>query len=176
MGDKYSSDRGDPSLAQCGTISLEFNGTVLTMQGKKIYTYHAVSGVGDGNGHFPLDAQAQHAKDKGPIPEGRYWISPKELVTNSWAHPLMFTGPWGHFRIIIHPYADTDTFGRGGMFIHGGDSPGSAGCVDLWSAMDDFVNDLKAEVGGNSDCQITLRVRYGQRGDFPMPQGGSAIT
>ena len=169
MGDKYADDRKNPSLAQCGTISLRFNGKVLMMNASRVYTYHAVSGRGDGNGGFPLDAQAQHAKSMGPIPEGTYWISPKELITNSWAHPFMSRSAWGNYRIIIHPFTTTETHGRGGMFIHGGDTAGSAGCIDLWSAMDDFVLDLNAEVGSNDDCQIHLRVQYPEYGDFPPP-------
>lgn len=176
MGDKYSADRKDPSLAQCGTISLEFNGKILIMAGRKIYSYHAVSGRGDGQGNFPLDAAAQHAQSTGPIPEGTYWISPDELVTNSWAHPFMSKAAWGNYRIIIHPFTTTDTFGRGGMFIHGGDAPGSAGCIDLWSAMDDFVKDLKVEVGSNTKCQIHLKVAYPQMGDFPATRSRRAIT
>ena len=41
------------------------------------------------------------------------------------------TGDWGHFRVPLHPAKNTKTFGRGGFFIHGGEYPGSAGCVDV---------------------------------------------
>jgi hypothetical protein len=160
LPDRYAADRRNPSLAQCGTISLEFNGQILTMKGKRVYTYHAVSGRGDGHGNFPLDAKAQHAQSTGPIPEGTYWITPSELVTNSWMHPAMVTSAWDNYRIIIHPFPTTDTFGRGGMFIHGGSEPGSAGCIDLWTVMDSFVKDLRAEVGSNERCQIQLQVKY----------------
>ena len=61
MGDPYSGDRKDPSVAQCGVVSLEFNGKVLKMIGTKVYTYHAVSGRGDGGGNFPLDTDSQRA-------------------------------------------------------------------------------------------------------------------
>ena len=39
-------------------------------------------------------------------------------------------GAWGNYRITIHPFTTTETYGRGGFFIHGGDQLGSAGCID----------------------------------------------
>jgi hypothetical protein len=48
-------------------------------------------------------------------------------------------------RYTIHPYISTETYGRGGFFIHGGDAPGSIGCIDLWDHMEDFVPVVKDE-------------------------------
>ena len=101
---------------------------------------------------------------------------PSEMVTNGWKHPFMSHSAWGDYRIIIHPYPSTETYGRGGMFIHGGDTPGSAGCVDLWDAMDTFVQDLNTEIGTNTDCMIPLRVQYDGPGDYNLPPAGSAVT
>jgi hypothetical protein len=98
------------------------------------------------------------------------------MVTNGWNHPFMTRSAWGNYRIIIHPYPTTETFGRGGMFIHGGDTPGSAGCVDLWDAMDTFVQDLHTEIGTNTDCMIPLRVNYSGPGDYNLPSPGQAAT
>ena len=100
-----------------------------------------------------------------------------EMVINSWKHPFMSRSSWGNYRIIIHPYPTTETFGRGGMFLHGGDTPGSAGCIDLWDAMDTLVSDLNAEVGSNIDCVIPLRVHYtNNMGDYNLPAPGQAVT
>jgi hypothetical protein len=37
----------------------------------------------------------------------------------------------GHYRVSLHPAEGTDTFGRGGFFLHGGKNWGSAGCFDV---------------------------------------------
>lgn len=68
-------------------------------------------------------------------------------------------GVGGRYRVAIHPFTTTVTFGRGGMFIHGGAAPGSAGCIDLTRHMNDFVRDLRGETSMRS-CQIHLTVAY----------------
>ena len=72
MGDKYDDDRKNPPIAQCAQVSIEFDGKTLLMRGKKLHTYHAVSGKGDGAGDFPTDPALQHKADVGPIPDGMY--------------------------------------------------------------------------------------------------------
>jgi hypothetical protein len=67
---------------------------------------------------------------------------------------------WGDFWITIHPYPHSQTYGRGGFFIHGGSTPGSAGCIDLTKNMNKFVAALKWELGKQSECYIPLTVRY----------------
>ena len=82
-----------------------------------------------------------------------------------------FANAWGRYRISIHPFTTTETFGRGGFFIHGGATPGSAGCIDLTNHMDRFVADLRREVGTSTQtCQIHLEVLYPlPPGDYPTP-------
>ena len=46
---------------------------------------------------------------------------------------------WGCHRIWLEPMDGTDVHGRSGFSIHGGEDPGSAGCIDLTSPMDDFI-------------------------------------
>lgn len=41
------------------------------------------------------------------------------------------TGDWGDYRVPLHPNDGANTFGRDGFFMHGGDDPGSAGCIDV---------------------------------------------
>ncbi|HLK99330.1 MAG TPA: tlde1 domain-containing protein [Myxococcaceae bacterium] len=156
----YSSERYDPALASCGLIQLSFDGKKLTMKaGTKEYTYHAVSGKPQADGSFDYSGDAQKKPFQGPIPEGVYWIRPDELWENAW-YKNGQRSAWGNFRITIHPFTTTKTHGRGGFFIHGGERAGSAGCIDLWSDVDRFIKDLKAELGGNSECQIHVHVRY----------------
>lgn len=65
----------------------------------------------------------------------------------------------GDHRLTIHVFPGTQTFGRGGFFIHGGTHAGSAGCINLRGQMESFAADLKAATG-NSDCYVPLTVRY----------------
>ena len=78
---------------------------------------------------------------RGPIPEGRYSLNPKDSNRRSVLKALAGWGPksaWGNIRTLIRPYDDTFTNGRDEMYAHGGDIPGSAGCIDLTVMNDDF--------------------------------------
>ena len=153
---EYSSERGNPIGAR-SRVHLRFDGGALFMSGGATpVSYPAVSGAGG----------------LAPIPPGRYWIRPAEM----WARtPLKdfqldaFGGPgfhhqhrvaWGDHRITIHPYPDTPVGERGGFFIHGGLTPGSAGCIDVTHHMERFVRDLKRELGAHADAYVDLTV-YG---------------
>lgn len=155
----YKSERGNSTLRDCG-LALKFNGVALDCG--RGGTFLAVSGekktdaTGD---YFDYSAAAQRAPG-GPIPEGVYWLNPAELKTLKWRRLKDKTSwpekPWGSHAITIHPFETTATFGRGGFFIHGGEVPGSIGCIDLTSNMNkvaDAINDAE-------DCKIKLTVSY----------------
>ena len=166
----YSDERFNPTLAMCRNLVLRFDGRTLTFSGgTKVYTYHAVSGVPTPDGQFLYDNARQHMADVGPIPEGTYWINPSEMWTNSW-HRIGSPSSWGNHRITIHPFTTTETFGRGGFFIHGGTVPGSRGCIDLTNDMDRFTDDLLREVGSAQNCQIHVEVNYSGPGDYNSPR------
>jgi hypothetical protein len=95
---------------------------------------------------FDYSQKSQELVGVGPIPEGEYWINPAELQKNSFRRVMNPTDAWGNSWITVHPYPDTKTGVRGGFFIHGGASRGSAGCIDLTKYIDAFVSDLKAEL------------------------------
>jgi hypothetical protein len=126
--------------------------------GSKQYSYPAVSGSPDSRGGFDYSATRQRTRNAGPIPEGVYWIRPDELWENAW-YKRASVGAWGDYRITIHPFTTTTTFGRGGFFIHGGATRGSIGCIDLTSNMNSFAQDLIKE-SGLRKCQIHLTVEY----------------
>lgn len=156
----YASERYNPKFGPCGQLVLSFNGKTLTMTGgKKKYSYDAVSGKKLSNGTFDYSEERQRIGNVGPIPAGRYWIRPDELWENAW-YKSASTTAWGNYRISIHPFSTTKTYGRGGFFIHGGSDPGSAGCIDLTSDMDRFQKNIMAEVGKNHKCYIELKVQY----------------
>ena len=164
--ERYGSEWKNPTVGFCkGRLSLLFNGKKLyvrRMEGENT-GYPAVSGKAEAgqNGEWVFDysASRQDDRDTGPIPAGLYWIKPSELWENAWYKPGSEEA-WGTHRITIHPYRSTDTFCRGGFFIHGGSVPGSAGCIDLTKNMAHFVKDIKASIGEDTKCKIELTVEY----------------
>lgn len=168
MPEKYTDERTSPKYPVCGRshIHLMFNGKVLEAAGAVGgISFPAASGKPDEKGNFDYSPQRQTVPYKGPIPEGEYWIQPSQLWENNWIKSVIRTprSAWGNYRITIHPYPTTQTHGRGGFFIHGGNTAGSAGCIDLTVHMDKFVERLKKELGGLPECFIPLTVSYANR-------------
>lgn len=140
-----------------------FDGRTLRAFGaKEAMLFPAVSGKRTEKGLFDYSTQRQRIAYQGPIPAGEYWIQPSQLWENNWFKSALRSprGAWGNFRLTIHPFPSTQTHGRGGFFIHGGAVPGSAGCIDLVTHIDKFVERLKQELGGLPECYIPLTVRY----------------
>lgn len=180
MPDEYASEREYPTLPPCGNLRLVFDGRELRFfGGKRTHIYPAVSGKmqtstgSSGGTWFDYSQQAQRGGPGGPIPEGDYRINPAQLSS---AGLFRNTDAWGLYRITIHPLRTTQTWGRGGFFIHGGVTPGSSGCIDLTYHITRFADDLKAEVGvrkistrgaevpiGLNICEIPLRVWYREK-------------
>lgn len=162
MSNPYAAERGVPKLPTCArsALSLRFDGRFLNMQGgKRLFTYHAVSGQPDKMGTFDYSSERQHQRSGGPIPSGNYWVQPSDMWKNGWFR-LGSRGAWGNHRLAIHVWPGTQTHGRGGFFIHGGDRPGSAGCIDLHAGMDRFVAELRTATNGVARCYLSLTVRY----------------
>lgn len=156
--DKLLAERGNSTLADA-TITLTFDGTVLTMFGAVSASWPAVSGRPDAAGGFDYSPTRQHLTNVGPIPAGGYWIDPTQLVDlqSRWLYSWLYETAWGTNRITIHPFDSTHTFGRGGFFIHGGTTPGSAGCIDLTTSMESFARQLGALHPG---VKVKVLVRY----------------
>lgn len=146
------------------THSLLFDGKYLywMRNGQGYHKWPAVSGR---TGYQTKISQA--IKDKGPIPEGiwnvrhrRYQVMP----SRSWIQKVLAelgrtTWPggessWGRQRVWLEPSKKTQTYGRSGFSIHGGDTPGSAGCIDLVSKMPDFA---AAFVAHPYDLRLTVK-------------------
>ena len=132
---------------------LEFNGYSLKwMSGNEmIHEWYAMSGAPktgkDSHNHDPNEKQSQPG---GPTPEGRYQIGFPEIkktdgkaFLRSIAATLGIGGvksynwnvagsgnSWGMMRYYLYPEGH-DALGRTDMYIHGGDEPGSIGCIDL---------------------------------------------
>lgn len=139
-----------------------FNGKTLTIyqDGKPVISWDAVSG----NKDFQ-SSEYQNLKSKGPIPEGIYvarqeklqYITPYGLAAGlinkgTWPGSLY---SWGSSRIALEASKETDTFDRGGFYVHGGWEPGSNGCIDLTSQMDDFTKWFE-----NNGHDLIVNVKY----------------
>lgn len=146
---------------------LLFDGAHLTWIEKhnNVTSWPAVSGK---KGYQSPDNHAM--KSKGPLPEGKWLVKQAEyqkMPDRSWIEEIAAElgrtnwpggeSSWGKNRIWIYPVAGTDVFNRSGFSIHGGDSPGSAGCIDLTNHMSDFI---KKYLQHGDD--MILEVSYGK--------------
>lgn len=148
----------------------QFDGTQLALQenGQPIMSWPAVSGRPGTQG-----PEYQSYRDHGPLPQGGYRVNVSEMQRyedlsdldkviapfdhGPWAGD---TPAWGRYRLWLKPDASTNTFGRDNFSIHGGWTPGSAGCIDLTSEMDDFA-DLMQALGQD---EVGVDVDYGWQG------------
>lgn len=160
--DRYAGERFTPVSPKCARsiLALTFDGQTLRATGtRSALVVAAVSGRAV-NGRFDYSPARQRQADQGPIPAGNYWIQPNELQANAWYRLRNPRAAWGDHWITIHPYPGTQTYGRGGFFIHGGAAPGSAGCIDLSVSMERFVEAIAQELESRTPCHIPLSVRY----------------
>jgi len=135
--------------------SLVFNGSSLNAidgTGAIINSWPAVSGRDD-------SCQCRDDQDKpdfGPIPEGDYSVSRFQSNRRRfWKRDWGPESAWGNVRTPIQPKPRTRTFGRRGMYMHGGKVPGSIGCIDLTESNEDFHQWL-----GDRWYPVDLTVQY----------------
>ncbi|MDE6481409.1 MAG: DUF2778 domain-containing protein [Alphaproteobacteria bacterium] len=121
-----------------------FDGKTLAVYdgGDKIAEFAGVSGK---PGY--QSPEYQNKKDTGPIPQGTYVARKKDFQNRDDYGPVKkYTSwpggehGWGKHRVWLEPSKETNTFGRDGFSIHGGEEPGSAGCIDLTSEMPGFAD------------------------------------
>jgi hypothetical protein len=134
------------------TDGLVFDGKSLTWYraGQKYMSWPAVSG----RPGYHLKA-FQTVRDRGPLPEGKWEVRQREyqrMPNRSWVEKILAEfgrtawpggeSSWGQHRVWLKPSSETNTHGRSGFSIHGGDTPGSAGCIDLTHSMPSFVQEF----------------------------------
>ncbi|MGC8917683.1 MAG: tlde1 domain-containing protein, partial [Thermoanaerobaculum sp.] len=156
-----------------GKVALLFEGGRLYLVTKDaLMVFTANSGK-----TVPTDPTKQAVKNVGPIPEGLYYTGEiQELSDLSFFQRIVVEasklpalagikfGPWpggtvawGSARTPLTPAPTTNTFGRGGFFIHGGSgSLKSAGCIDLGSGGDRFFATLQVMPGGMSAVPVVV--------------------
>ena len=146
---------------------LEFDGNSLKWieDGSEKYKWKAMSGADNYQNRM-----YQARKGQGPLPEGEWNVRQNQLQhfddatdfqkflsrygRGQWPNG---TSSWGNHRVWIDPAENTHTYGRGGLAIHGGNTFGSNGCIDLEGGMDDF-NDKYSTYGKD----MRLKVKYPQ--------------
>jgi hypothetical protein len=149
---------------------LRFNGRELVLRenGSPILNWAAVSGR---PGKQSPEFQTQ--RGQGPLPEGDYQFNVSGLQKydeiSNWQKFKSALGggewkggpdSWGRYRFWLTPAPGTETFARSDFSIHGGSTPGSAGCIDLTDEMDEFA-DLMTALGQD---EINVKVDYGSAG------------
>jgi hypothetical protein len=156
-------ERCDPTLPKA-RLALRFNGDDLRLMigVVEVMKYPAVSGLPP----YDCSPNGQRQANKGPLPEGIYWIRPDEMerARNTDRES------WGPYRIRIHPFVTTETFGRDRFYIHGGSYEGSKGCIDLVDRMAIFRSHLLAyldSTGTDAAVQIHLTVDYSSARECP---------
>jgi hypothetical protein len=122
-------------------IRLEFDGLKLravnSNNGNIVASWDAISGR-PGN----QSANTSNVVNTGPIPEGNWSISTSNILDMAdlpiWRQYMSETGilspsggvsSWGSAFTRIEPAEGTETFGRDGFYLHGGNEAGSAGCI-----------------------------------------------
>ena len=158
-------------------LKITFNGSSLQLDnvkkfGGKTEVFKAVSGN----------------ESSEPIPKGRYWIYSSEIHKMSfgddwtpkgfskptlilalalkgkvwgcvWNGVMLHMSAGGEYRIPIRQDSNQrEKTGRKNFFIHGGDSPGSAGCIDLGHQISILVSILQNEHSENEKAKIPLNV------------------
>ncbi|WP_434383812.1 L,D-transpeptidase family protein [Melittangium boletus] len=121
-------------------------------------------GVSGRDGHQTKESQTE--KSKGPLPEGEWTVAqddyqrmPERGVFEQFINELGRGGwpggesSWGKHRIWLKPKSGTQTHGRSGFSIHGGDTPGSAGCIDLTRHLEGFIHMFR-EYGQDMDLTV----------------------
>jgi uncharacterized protein RhaS with RHS repeats len=131
-----------------GEQSIKFDGNsvdVYDENGNKEGSYPAVSGSA---------ASCQCSEDMyipnyGPIPEGKYSVDPQKTNKRTLLKGMAgwgSTSAWGSQRTPIEP-SGHNAGGRYEMYMHGGTTPGSIGCVDMTSYNDAFHDWLADQSG-----------------------------
>ncbi|MBM6594625.1 Hint domain-containing protein [Microvirga pudoricolor] len=168
---------------------LSFDGYQVSLQqnGRVVDSWSAVSGRP--GSQSPSETAL---KDVGPIPEGQWSFNTSDIQTVTGLDNIIGnigklsgvtlgekfgawyggTVSWGVERAFLTPSATTNTFGRTGFSVHGGDWYGSAGCIDLGHEEVAFFSRISSLGISN----ITIDVKYDrQLLSKPHPLAGKFV-
>jgi RHS repeat-associated protein len=164
-GGKFANGAITAAFSRAFNDELHFDGKKLSWlddDGKVVQQWDAVSG------RTGATSEDQAVANFGPLPEGLWQVQQSEyqpIWTRSRSDVILGqfgrgawpggVDSWGAGRIWLHPYAGTVTHVRSGFSIHGGTTPGSAGCIDLTRHMTSFVTKFQSY-----GKDMVLRVKY----------------
>ena len=144
---------------------LRFDGSELCWM-KGIHQHRCWRAVSGRTGY--QSSSHQRTVGMGPLPEGAWHVrqsryqfigsrNPAEQLAGEFGRTAWPGGEsaWGRHRIWLDPMRGTNTYSRSGFSIHGGDDPGSAGCIDMTTNMSNFIREFHRH-GRN----LELEVRY----------------
>ena len=165
----------DPNKIRAGdNIALPGESVELRFDQRNLYLYdtlyerampgHKWGGISGRSGY--QSPEQQNLKKKGPLPEGLYRLGQTQHYadTSRWDRIKGKygrgtwpggTASWGEHRTWLVPVSVPNLYGRSGFSIHGGTTPGSAGCIDLTNSNNNFHNWLSQH-----GKPINLRVEY----------------
>ena len=83
---------------------------------------------------------------------------------------------WGNYRLPITKKGGTETFGRGGFFLHGGAFAGSIGCIDLVDRIDDFVQYYRQYLSKTGARSMDIVVDYSNKVNLNATPLGPIIS
>ncbi len=156
-------DRGSGDITR-----IDFDGAEAKVSGAVSASYKAISGLMPSKktgGVDYTDPKYQDVPDKGPIPEGEYYLNPAEVESNP---PGKFnTTAWGKYRTRLHETLGTSisrkwsTKRTGGFYLHqDANHNGTAGCIGIWNTSDNKkIHDLIVK----NTAQIPVHVKYKAR-------------
>ena len=97
-------------------------------------------------------------------PQGRRSSVRKDELTEWWGfvarlRVVQGLGDWGSFRVRLHRIESTDSK-RDYFFLHGGEFPGSGGCIDVGGGLDGDANTerLLGDIRRDADGVVPLIV------------------
>lgn len=148
---------------------ITFDGATVELHGTTTYSAPALSGLLPNHpsaaGVDYTDPVHQNVADKGPIPEGSYYLEPSESESNP---PVRFnTTAWGRHRTRLHETLATSIRRRattertGGFYLHqDANNNGTAGCIGIISAADN--REIHRLIRANTQ-RIPVEVDYAAR-------------
>lgn len=126
--------------------------------GKVSYAIPATSG----KGNCMNQVKCKTKKDTGPIPPGNYVADVSNLSDPGFLQDVArnVVSDWGDWRTPLIPLPGTNTFGRGGFFLHGGRREGTAGCIDVGGGIfgDDLTDRLLRDLQADPDHYVFIEV------------------
>lgn len=107
-------------------------GILIVNTGRDGEASYAIAAT-SGRDQYMNNPDFESNKNYGPIPRGVYEIHVSELEDKGLLTDIgrRAMADWGDWRVRLHRKDGKKPYDRTDFFLHGGDKPGSAGCIDI---------------------------------------------